>query len=114
MAGYKMNQYHRGSSTIVASRLGLAHVGAQLKVENPVPLRTIWNFDLLPSPRASYCCRAMLIYPEALIKNQNSAIPVPVATRTLHAKRALEGRGFIDENGGGPGVRLRKRQQKKG
>ena len=31
-------------------------------------------------------------------------------------KRALEGAGveFIDENGGGPGVRLRKRQQKKG
>jgi predicted transcriptional regulator len=31
-------------------------------------------------------------------------------------KRALERAGveFIDENGGGPGVRLRKRQQKKG
>jgi len=31
-------------------------------------------------------------------------------------KRALEAAGveFIDENGGGPGVRLRKRQQKKG
>ncbi len=30
-------------------------------------------------------------------------------------KRALEGAGveFIDENGGGPGVRLRKRQEKK-
>ena len=30
-------------------------------------------------------------------------------------KRALKGAGveFIDENGGGPGVRLRKRQQKK-
>jgi hypothetical protein len=110
-----MNRYHRGSSTIVASRLGLAHAGAQLKVENPVLLRTILNFDLLPSPRASYCCRATLIYPEALIKNQNSAIPVPVATRTLHAKRAPStgGKGFIDENGGGPGVRARKRQQKK-
>ena len=63
-----MNRYHRGSSTIVAPKLRSAHVGAQLKVENPVPLRTIWNFDLLPSPRASYCCRATLIYPEALIK----------------------------------------------
>jgi hypothetical protein len=30
-----MNRYHPGSSTIVASRLGLAHVPAQLKVENP-------------------------------------------------------------------------------
>ena len=31
-------------------------------------------------------------------------------------RRALEAAGveFIDENGGGPGVRLRKRQQKKG
>jgi hypothetical protein len=31
-------------------------------------------------------------------------------------RKALEGAGieFIDENGGGPGVRLRKRQQKKG
>jgi hypothetical protein len=38
-----------------------------------------------------------------------------VVTRTLHAKRApsMEGKGFIDENGGGPGVRLRKRHQKK-
>jgi transcriptional regulator with XRE-family HTH domain len=31
-------------------------------------------------------------------------------------RKALEGAGveFIDENGGGPGVRLRKRQSKKG
>jgi ribosome-binding protein aMBF1 (putative translation factor) len=37
--------------------------------------------------------------------------------RTIDAlQRALEGAGIklIDENGGGPGVRLRKRQQKKG
>jgi hypothetical protein len=47
-----------------------AHVGAQLKVENPVPLRTIWNFDLLPSRERPYPCNAMLIYAEALIKNQ--------------------------------------------
>ena len=36
---------------------------------------------------------------------------------TLHAiRKAFEAAGveFIDENGGGPGVRLRKRQQKKG
>jgi hypothetical protein len=33
----------------------------------------------------------------------------------LAVRRALEGAGveFIDENGGGPGVRLKKRQQKK-
>jgi transcriptional regulator with XRE-family HTH domain len=35
---------------------------------------------------------------------------------TAALKRALESAGveFIDENGGGPGVRLRKRQPKKG
>jgi hypothetical protein len=34
----------------------------------------------------------------------------------LAVRRALESAGveFIDENGGGPGVRLRKRQPKKG
>ncbi len=34
----------------------------------------------------------------------------------LAVRRALEAAGveFIDENGGGPGVRLRKRQQRKG
>jgi hypothetical protein len=34
----------------------------------------------------------------------------------LAVRRALEAAGveFIDQNGGGPGVRLRKRQQKKG
>jgi hypothetical protein len=34
----------------------------------------------------------------------------------LAIRRALESAGveFIDENGGGPGVRLRKRQSKKG
>ena len=45
-------------------------MNAQLKVENPVPLRTIGNFQLLPRLRASYCCGATVIYPEALIKNQ--------------------------------------------
>ena len=77
---------------------------AQLKVENPVPLRTIWNFDLLPSPRASYCCRATLIYPKALIKNQ-----IKIKSRDTSAdgdtniarKKSAQpgGKGFIDENG---------------
>jgi hypothetical protein len=31
-----------------------------------------------------------------------------------NANRCMAGVEFIDENGGGPGVRLRKRQQKKG
>ncbi len=38
------------------------------------------------------------------------------AANELAVRRALETAGveFIEENGGGPGVRLRKRQQKKG
>jgi hypothetical protein len=38
------------------------------------------------------------------------------APNDLAVRRALEAAGveFIDENGSGPGVRLRKRQQKKG
>ena len=38
------------------------------------------------------------------------------AANDLAVRRTLEAAGveFIDENGGGPGVRLRKRQQKKG
>jgi hypothetical protein len=38
------------------------------------------------------------------------------AANDLAVRRALEVAGveFIDENGGGPGVRLRKRQQKRG
>ena len=38
------------------------------------------------------------------------------AANDLAIRRALESAGieFIDENGGGPGVRLRKRQQNKG
>ena len=37
------------------------------------------------------------------------------AANDLAVRRALEGAGveFIDENGGGPGLRLRKRQAKK-
>jgi len=37
-----MNQYRRGSTTFVSSRLGSACVRAHLKVENPVLLRTIY------------------------------------------------------------------------
>jgi hypothetical protein len=38
------------------------------------------------------------------------------AASNLAVRRAFESAGveFIDENGGGPGVRLRRRQQKKG
>jgi hypothetical protein len=78
-------------------------------------LRTIWDFDLLQSPRASYRCRATLINPGNLNKKSNPANHYrwrhEHCTQKEHRTR---GKGFIDENGGGPGVRLRKRQQKKG
>ena len=47
-----------------------------------------------------------------LKKNQTAL----TSANDLAIRRALESAGveFIDENGGGPGVRLRKRQQKKG
>jgi hypothetical protein len=99
-----MNRYDRGFNTVEPSGLRSAHMRAQLKVENPVPLRTIWNFDLLPSPRASFCCRATLIYPEALIKNQIknqiSRYSADGDTNVARRKSAQPGgKGFIDENG---------------
>jgi hypothetical protein len=61
-----MKRYHRGFSTIVTSRLGSAHLGAQLKVENPVPLRTIWNFDLLPVPASVLILATQCLFPQRL------------------------------------------------
>jgi hypothetical protein len=61
-----MNRYHRGASTVVASRLGLAHVRSQLKVENPAPLRTIWNFDLLPSPTSGLIAAGQRLFTRKL------------------------------------------------
>jgi len=49
----------------------------------------------------------------AELANEESSM---TTANDLAVRRALEVAGveFIDENGGGPGVRLRKRQQKKG
>jgi transcriptional regulator with XRE-family HTH domain len=49
----------------------------------------------------------------AELKENQTAL---TSANDLAIRRALESAGveFIDENGGGPGVRLRKRQQKKG
>ena len=54
--------------------------------------------------RASYCCRATLILPGSLIKNQNSANQYRWRHEhcTQKERPALEGRGLIDENGGAP------------
>jgi ribosome-binding protein aMBF1 (putative translation factor) len=49
----------------------------------------------------------------AELADHRMAMTIP---NNLAIRRALESAGveFIDENGGGPGVRLRKRQQKRG
>ena len=49
----------------------------------------------------------------AELKENQTAL---TSANDLAIRRALESAGveFIDENGGGPGIRLRKRQQKKG
>src|SRR6516165_1802420 len=95
MTGHTMNRYHRGSSTNVACKTSICScLGAQLEVENSVSLRTIGNLDLLSSPRTASCWSTTLICPEALInliKKSRFGDTVPVATRTLHAKRAAGG-----------------------
>ena len=55
-------------------------------------------------------------YPSPLRRGQKENQTALTSANDLAIRRALESAGveFIDENGGGPGVRLRKRQQKKG
>ena len=50
------------------------------------------------------------------VRQLEAAVHVPRRATLEVIRRALEGAGveFIDENGGGPGVRLRSRQPKKG
>jgi hypothetical protein len=50
------------------------------------------------------------------IKKKAEQVTSITEPNDMAVRRALEAAGveFIDENGGGPGVRLRKRQQKKG
>jgi hypothetical protein len=94
-----MNSYRRGSSTIVASSFGLAPGGAQLKVENPVALRTICNFAFREHLIAA---GQQLFYPEPLIKNQNRDSSTGGDTNIARKKSAQPGgKGFIDESGGG-------------
>jgi hypothetical protein len=53
------------------------------------------------------------VHRDVELKENQTAL---TSANDLAIRRALESTGveFIDENGGGPGVRLRKRQQKKG
>jgi hypothetical protein len=65
MAEYNMNRYRRGSSATVASRFGA--VAAQLKVENPPPLRTIGHLIFA----RVLSLQGNAFYSEILIKKSN-------------------------------------------
>ena len=70
---------------------------------------------LLATPPADAAASALSVATirRAELKENQTAL---TSANDLAIRRALELAGveFIDENGGGPGVRLRKREQKKG
>ena len=67
-----------------------------------------WTADEL----ATACALSVATVRRAELKESETAL---TTANDLALRRALEAAGveFIDENGGGPGVRLRKRHQKK-
>jgi transcriptional regulator with XRE-family HTH domain len=67
-----------------------------------------WTADEL----ATACALSVATVRRAELKESETAL---TTANDLAIRRALEAAGveFIDENAGGPGVRLRKRQQKK-
>ena len=67
-----------------------------------------WTADEL----ATACALSVATVRRAELKESETAL---TTANDLAIRRALEAAGveFIDENGGGPGVRLRKRLQKK-
>jgi transcriptional regulator with XRE-family HTH domain len=67
-----------------------------------------WTADDL----AEACALSVATIRRAELKENETAL---TTANDLAIRRALEGAGieFIDEDGGGPGVRLRKRHQKK-
>jgi len=67
-----------------------------------------WTADEL----ATACALSVATVRRAELKESETAL---TTANDLAIRRALEVAGveFIDENGGGPGVRLRKRHQKK-
>ena len=67
-----------------------------------------WTADEL----ATACALSVATVRRAELKESETAL---TTANDLAIRRALETAGveFIDENGGGPGVRLRKRHQKK-
>jgi hypothetical protein len=104
-----MNRYRRGSSTILASKPGSAHLGAQLKVENPAGLRTIVTLEQLLPVRTAKLRQRKAYLPGRFdlfaLKTPKLGDIVPLATRTLHAKRVLpREKDFLDQNGRGVAV----------
>jgi hypothetical protein len=100
-----MNRYRRGLT------FGPPPGMTQLKVENPVSLRTICNFAFREHIIVEGQAETWIKF-ELKTKNRRSSLGGD--TNIARRKSARHGgKGFIDENGGGPGVRLRKRQQKR-
>jgi hypothetical protein len=79
-----LNRYHRGC--FWGSRPGSA--AAQLKVENPLLLRTIENLGFWSSAASVIWLQRKAYSPANLTKNRSFGDTVPMPTRTLHAKRA--------------------------
>ena len=105
-----MNRYRRGASAIVPSRLGLAHVGAaQLKVENPPPLRTIGHLIFA----RVLSLQGNAFYSEILIKKSNRRYRTGGDTNIARKKSAQRWREGFHRRERRRGVRLRKRHQKK-
>jgi hypothetical protein len=75
-------------------------------------LERAYGKDIVRTEYAS-CTEALRSIRRAELKENQTAL---TSANDLAIRRALESAGveFIDENGGGPGVRLRKREQKKG
>jgi transcriptional regulator with XRE-family HTH domain len=83
---------------------------------NPLTSQQIRAARALLRWRAQDLARASAVGVATIRRAELAEIETSMTTpNDMAVRRALEAAGveFIDENGGGPGVRLRKRQQKK-
>ena len=102
-----MNRYRRGSNNIVASRFGLAPGGAQLKVENPLPLRTIWNFKFR---ERLIVAGQRLFYPEVRLKIKTQRTSTGGDTNIARKKSVQHWRegASLTRTAAAPGLRVKK------